>query len=120
MNLDITSTQAVFLNRLARHASNYRLAAERIKSDLEDSLKRMSGGNEPNPLRNQDVSEVIRYQAMVEAMDDVVWTVFPYPEGPYATEEDAKRAQRSHEELVGGFMKTAMTLDRLDWIVPVA
>jgi hypothetical protein len=117
MELDITNTQALFLNRLARNASNYRIAAERIAEDLGHSLKRLDGGNVPSPLRHQDVSEVIRYQAMVEAMDEVVYTVFPFPEGPYETEEDAIKARRSHEKLVGGFIKTAATLDRADFIM---
>lgn len=105
MELSITAEQANYLNVVARIARNYRVTNERMQRDLVDNLDRISKGQVPMTVRHQDASDIIVTAGQLDAMCSTAYSVFPGP------------ATKDHSDLVNGYLKAALTLDNMDYIM---
>lgn len=112
MELPITKDQAFFLNTLGRTAQLYRSTNERMQRDLVDNLAKIEKGGVPSPIRPGEAADLMSTAAQLDAMTSVAYAVFPYPD---PTED--KAAYLAHPDTVNGYLKAALILEPMDYIL---
>lgn len=112
MELPITKDQASYLNILGRTAQLYRFTNERMQRDLTDNMDRISKGRVPSGVRAGEAADLMTTTAQLDALTSVAYSVFPFPDG--VTEREAYIA---HPDVVQGYLKAALTLEPLDFIL---
>lgn len=112
MELPITIDQAFFLNTLGRTAQLYRTTNERMQRDLVDNLDRLNNGRAPSAVRPNEAADLMTAAAQIDALTSIAYAVFPYPDhgkGP--------AAYMDHPDTVQGYLKAALNLAGLDYIL---
>jgi hypothetical protein len=109
LTLPITKEQANYLNVVARTAYHWRVDAQRIVEDLQASMRRVENGHMPERIRPQDSTDIAKHAAELDALENSLFWVFPFPVDMTESPEDMAIA-KAHEARVMGYFKEAVKL----------
>ena len=103
--VQLTNTQAHYLNRVSETALNYRKACQEISEGAMRDLQEMQDGFKPHGPYHQRLFEMQMYYGKLMGLIENVWDIFPLAQdftGQMLTDARAE---------VDGFLKEALAED---------